>query len=211
AGNGSVTISPAAPTVAVSGGPFPYDGTPHAASATAIGVGGAAVSGTFSFTYNGSATTPTNAGSYAVVATFTSSDPNYGNTNGNGGIIINPAKPTVTVNGGPFYFDGTPHAASAPATGVGGVAVGGTTTVAASGAFSFTYNGSAATPTNAGTYAVVATFTSSDPNYGNTTGNGSITINPVTPTVKVNGGPFNFDGTPHAASATATGVGGVAV
>jgi hypothetical protein len=50
------------------------------------------------------------------------------------------------------------------------------------GSCTFTYNGSATAPTNAGTYAVVASFTSSNGNYTNATGSGSITTNqrPIT-------------------------------
>jgi hypothetical protein len=40
-------------------------------------VGAASVAGSFSFTYNGGAAVPVNVGTYPVVATFTSTDPNY--------------------------------------------------------------------------------------------------------------------------------------
>jgi type VI protein secretion system component Hcp len=80
-----VEVDHYAPAVAVSAGPFTYDGTAHPATATATGVFGSAVSGTFSFTYytgttvrgTGTATAPTNAGTYTVVAHFTSADPDY--------------------------------------------------------------------------------------------------------------------------------------
>ena len=72
-------ITTATPTVTVTD-PMPtYDGDPHSATAAAKGVDGTtSVSGSFSFTYDGSATAPTNAKtSYAVAANFTSSDSNY--------------------------------------------------------------------------------------------------------------------------------------
>jgi hypothetical protein len=170
-----VTVSfVATPTVTVTGGPFTYDGTAHAASATATGAGGVSVGGAFTFTYNGLAAVPVDAGTYAVVATFTSSDPNYSNATGTGSITINPATPTVVVSGGPCTYDGTAHAAGATAFSVDSV-------TAVNGSFTFTYNGSAAAPTNAGNYAVVATFTSSDSNYTGATGTGSIFVNPATP------------------------------
>ncbi|MBX7105635.1 MAG: MBG domain-containing protein [Gemmataceae bacterium] len=91
--------------------------------------------------------------------------------------------PTITVTGGTFTFDGNTHAASATATGIGGVTV--------PGSFSFTYNGSATAPSAVGVYSVVATFTSTDPAYSNGTANGTLTI-VMPPTrvsaVAVNGG-----------------------
>lgn len=165
----------ATPTVTISGGPFTYDGTAHSATATAVGTDGVTpVNGSFSFLYDGSATAPTAAGTYTVVALFTSADPNYTDASATGSLTINQATPAVTLNTGTFTYDGTTHAASASAVGVDGV-----TPVA--GSFSFTYNGSATAPSAAGTYAVVATFTSSDPNYANATANGNLIINAVTP------------------------------
>ena len=47
-----------------------------------------AVSGTARFSYSPGSTTPVAAGTYAVVATFTSGDPNYGSRQGSGSITI---------------------------------------------------------------------------------------------------------------------------
>jgi hypothetical protein len=110
--------------------------------------------------------------------------------------------PTVTVSSGPFTYDGNPHAATATAVGTDGV-------TPVSGSFSFTYNGAPTPPTAAGTYSVVTTFTSADPSYANATVTSSLTINPATPTITVSSGPFNYDGNPHGATATAVGVDGV--
>src|SRR5205085_301395 len=82
---------------------------------------------------------------------------------------INTATPTVTVacpSG--VHYDGSPHACLAGATGVGGGAVTGTSAI--------TYNGSAIAPSALGIYAVSAGFTSSDANYNNAVGAGSLTI-----------------------------------
>jgi len=199
-GTGTITINKAVPSVTVSGGPFTYDGSPHAASVTVSGAG----TGSTAVTYNGSTDVPTNAGTYNVVATFTSSDPNYSNATGTGTLTIKPATPTVSVPGGTFTYDGSAHPATATAAGVGGASVDGT--------FAFTYSpGGTTPPTNAGTYSVSAAFTSSNANYTNATGTGTIAINPATPTVSVTGGAFSYDGNPHAATATATGVGGATV
>jgi hypothetical protein len=81
------TIGQAMPTVTVTDAGGTYNGIPFTATATATGVGGASVSGSFVFTYyvgstvssNESSTVPTNAGTYTVVAAFTSSNANYTN------------------------------------------------------------------------------------------------------------------------------------
>lgn len=202
--NGALTIRQATPTVTVSADPLlTYDATPHSATATVSGVNGATVTGTFSFTYDGNATAPTNAKtSYAVVATFTSSDTNYNDETGKGTLTIKQATPTVAVGADPqVTFDGNPHAATATAKGVGGATV--------SGNFSFTYDGSSTAPTNAKTsYAVRATFTSSDANYAGGNDSGTLTIRQATPVVVVTDPQLTFDGQPHTAIATIKGVGG---
>src|SRR5206468_7184157 len=112
---------------------------------------------------------PTNAKtSYAVVATFTSTDPNYTGATGNGKLTIKQATPTVVVSGGPFPYNGSTRAATTTATGVGGVSV--------SGTFGVTYTPGGGPPVNAGPYSVSVNFTSGDPNYTNSSGTGSITI-----------------------------------
>jgi hypothetical protein len=202
-GSASLTVNPATPVVSVTGGSFAYDGNSHAATATATGIGGAIVSGTLAFTYNGSSTMPTAAASYTVNATFTSTNPNYGNASGSGTLTITAATPVVSVTGGSFAYDGNSHAATATATGIGGAIV--------SGTLAFTYNGSSTMPTAAASYTVNATFTSTNPNYGNASGSGTLTITAATPVVSVTGGSFAYDGNSHAATATATGIGGAAV
>ena len=98
----ALTITKVTPTVTVTGGTFTYDGNPHGATATAVGVDGhTAVSGSFSFTYTppGNSTPPSNAGTYAVIASFSSSDPNYSNASGSGSITITGSvSSTVTFN-----------------------------------------------------------------------------------------------------------------
>ena len=78
-------IGQATPTVVGSDAGGNFTGNPYPATATATGVGGATVGGTFAFTYyvgntvngNGSSTAPSAPGTYTVVAAFTSSNPNY--------------------------------------------------------------------------------------------------------------------------------------
>lgn len=94
-----------APTISVTAGTFTFDGLPHAATATATGIGGVTVPGSFAFTYNGLSTIPSAVGVYSVVANFTSTDPSYGNGSGTATLTINaapiPAKVgSVVINGG---------------------------------------------------------------------------------------------------------------
>jgi hypothetical protein len=194
------------PTIKVGGGPVTYDGNPHAATATAVGTNGVTpVAGSFSFTYNGASTPPTAAGSYAVVATFTSADPSYASTSANYTLTINPAAPTITVSSGPFAYDGNSHGATATAVGVDGV-------TPVSGSFSFAYSGSSTPPTAPGLYTVAASFTSNDPNYTSPTVNANLIINSpgtLVPTLSLVDGTTSFDGNPHPDTATAVGTNGV--
>ncbi len=93
---GSFVVSQATPTITVTGGTFTQDGNPHSATATATGIGGATVHGTFVISYNGSTTVPSSAGIYTVSAAFTSTDPNYASTVGAGTITI--SAPTATLD-----------------------------------------------------------------------------------------------------------------
>jgi hypothetical protein len=76
---------------------------------------------------------------------------------------------------GGVIYDGAAHACTAAATGIGSVTVTGTQAL--------TYNGNVAAPSAQGIYAVSDSFTSSDANYANATGTGSLTISALTPGV----------------------------
>jgi hypothetical protein len=129
-------------------------------------------------TFSSTATTSRSVGSYAITGSgLTANNGNYtfmqAASNATA-LTIMPAPqatPTVTVTGGTFTYDSNPHAATATAVGVDGI-------TPVSGSFSFIYTppGDSTVPTNVGTYSVTANFTSSDPNYTNATGSGSITI-----------------------------------
>ncbi len=155
-----------------------YNGQPQSAFAWAVGSDGVSqIDGSFSFTYDGSPTPPTNAGAYSLVATFTSNDPNYVNTIATGTFYIDPATPTLTVSGGgTITYDGLPHPISASVAGVDGA-------TPVTGNLAITYNGSAGAPINPGTYTALATFTSSDPNYTDASASTAIVIpDPTIPT-----------------------------
>ena len=196
-GSATITIDKTWPVVTVSGGTFTYDGQPHPATGTAIGAGGVALNG-LTLTYNGSPDVPVNAGGYAVTATY-AGDSNYHQVVRYASIQIDRAAAAVTVTGGTFTYDGQPHPAAALVTGAGGIDLG-TPTV--------TYSGSSDAPVNAGTYSALAFF-SGDANHESASGSALITIARAAPAIVVNGGTFVYDGQPHPATGSVSGIGGV--
>ncbi len=125
-----------------------FDNTPKVPSV----VGLPSTSGV-NYTYNGSSTAPTNAGSYTVVGIIT--DPNYTGTV-TSVIVISPSDISnqLSVAGlSNSVYNGSPKTTSI-------------TGLPSGVASSVTYNGSTTAPTNAGTYTVVGIIT--DPNYTGT-------------------------------------------
>jgi hypothetical protein len=161
----------ATPTVDVTGGTFTFDGKPHAATGSVLGINDV-VLGSPTFTYNGSSTPPTNAATYTVVASF-AGNANYEPTSKSTTLVINKATPTVNVTGGTFTFDGKPHAATGSVLGINGAPLGSPT---------FTYNGSSTPPTNAATYTVVASF-AGNANYNAVSKSTTLVINKVQPSL----------------------------
>jgi fibronectin type 3 domain-containing protein len=162
---------------------FTYDGTPKATTATTDPAGLAV-----DLTYDGSATAPTDAGSYAVTATVT--DANYVGS-ATGTLTIAKATAGVTLGTLTFTYDGTPKAASA-------------TTAPAGLAVNLTYDGSATAPTNAGSYTVAATVNSA--NYtGSATG--TLTIAKATATIALSPLAQVYDGTAKSVTATTSPAG----
>ncbi|MBJ7424944.1 MAG: endo-1,4-beta-xylanase, partial [Akkermansiaceae bacterium] len=84
----TVTVEKATATVTLGNLAATYDGNPKPASATTVPAGL-----TVSLTYNSSATAPTSAGTYPVVATI--NDPNYVGSN-SGTLVIQQASQTIT-------------------------------------------------------------------------------------------------------------------
>jgi len=147
-------IAKGAAAVTLNGLAQTYDGTAKSAGA-ATDPAGLAVN----LTYDGSATTPTAAGSYAVTGTV--ADANYAGS-ATGVLMIAKAAATVSLSGLYHVYDG--YAKSATAT-----------TDPAGLSVTVTYDGSATAPSATGTYAVVATV--SDANRQGTA-EGSLTIAP---------------------------------
>lgn len=95
------TINQATPTLSVTNSPVTYNGSPKAATVIA------SVAGTVSnILYNGSATVPTNAGTYIITADFTSGNSNYTNlTAASAGKFV--IRKERTLNGGFNTYIGT--------------------------------------------------------------------------------------------------------
>ncbi len=155
-----------------------YSGSAEAATATTVPSGLAVT-----FTYNGSATVPTGAGSYTVVGTI--NDANYQGSATNT-LVIAQASGSITLGSLNQTYSGSAEAATA-------------TTVPSGLAVTFTYNGSATVPTDAGSYTVVGTI--NDANYQGSATNtlviaqasGSITLGSLSQT---------YDSSAKAATAT---------
>jgi hypothetical protein len=145
------------------------------------------VAGTTTITYNGSQTAPTSAANYSVATSFAASSGASQNASANGSLLIGPAAPALAVNCPNVAYDGSPQGCTDSVTGIGGVTP--------SGALSITYNGSTTASTNAGTYTVVASFTSAGSNYANASTTSSLTIYEPVVTITVNNQTINYDAT----------------
>jgi gliding motility-associated-like protein len=152
----TLTVNKASATFALSNLVQTYNGTPLAATATTNPVGLSGVT----ITFDGSATAPTAAGSYAVVTSL--NHPNYAANNATGTFVIAKATATFTLGGLSHTYDGTAKTAtvSTNPTGLSGVTI--------------TYNGSVTLPINAGNYAVKASL--NHPNYSASDATGTLVV-----------------------------------
>jgi hypothetical protein len=138
----TLVISQASGTVALGSLNQTYDGSAKAAAAITTPSGLAV-----SFTYNGSATVPTSAGSYTVIGTI--NDANYQGSATNT-LVISQASGAITFGNLNQTYSGTAKPVTA-------------TTTPAGLTVNFTYNDSVNAPTNAGSYTVIGTI--NDANY----------------------------------------------
>ena len=159
-----------------------YDGTPKSATATTDPAG----LGVVTITYDGSATAPTNAGSYAVAANLDNA--NYTAPEATGTLVINKAPATINLSNLIQTYDGTPKSATA------------TTDPAGLGVVTITYDGSTTAPTNAGSYAVAANLDNA--NYTAPEATGTLVINKAPATINLSNLIQTYDGTPKSATAT---------
>ncbi|MDI1338015.1 MAG: MBG domain-containing protein [Lacunisphaera sp.] len=181
--SGTLVIAKATASVTLSGLNQTYDGAPKPVGANTSPMGL-----TVDFTYNGSATAPTNADSYAVVGTVNNA--NYAGT-ASGTLVIAKAVAPVTLGGLNQIYDGAAKPVSAVTTPAG-------LTV------DFTYNGSATAPTNADSYAVVGTVNNA--NYAGTA-SGTLVIAKAVATVTLANLAQVYDGAAKPIAVTTAPVG----
>ncbi|MDQ3004665.1 MAG: MBG domain-containing protein, partial [Chloroflexota bacterium] len=182
----SFNIAKANATVSLSNLSHTYDGTPKSATATTTPPGLSV-----DITYDGSATAPTDAGDYAVVATI--NDANYQGS-ANGTLHIGKANADCSsILGGTFPYDNNAHGASGTCSGIGGESAG---TLDLGDSFTDVDGGTAHW-----------TFTGNG-NYNDDEGDVEIVITPVDATCVISGGTFPYDAAPHGATGICTGIGG---
>ena len=157
-----------------------YNGSAEAATATTTPSGLAVT-----FTYNGSATVPTAAGSYTVVGTI--NDANYQGSATNT-LVINKASSSISLGSLNQTYNGSAEAATATTT-PSGLAV------------TFTYNGSATVPTAAGSYTVIGTI--NDANYQGSATN-TLLISKASGSISLGSLNQTYNGSAEAATATTT-------
>jgi hypothetical protein len=196
----SINVLKAQATITLADLNHDYTGTPKSATATTTPAGLSGVT----VTYDGSTTAPTNAGSYAVVASLTND--NYHADDATGTLVINKVAPIVTANGVTCTYNGGPCEANGTAKGVDGVDL---------GAVTLTYTPGGSAPTGAGDYTVVASINETANHLAGTSAPANVKVNKATPVINWANPSAIVYGTALGASqlnATATlGAGGPAV
>jgi hypothetical protein len=181
----SLTVSPAAATLGLSGLSFTYDGSPHAATVSTNPAGLSGVSVTY--TQNGAAVgTPTQAGTYAVTATL--DNPDYTAQPVTGTLVIDQATATLSLDNLSLTYDGSAQAPTVTTrpSGLSGVTL------------TYSQNGVAVTnPTNVGNYAVTATL--NNPNYTAQPVTGTLVISHANATLSLSNLNLTYNGTAQAA------------
>jgi hypothetical protein len=187
-GTAAITISKANATIVVTPYEVTYDGEGHTAPGSAKGVKGESLTG-----LNLSGTTHTNAGTYTDSWTYADSTGNYNDASSTVTDKIGKATATITVTPYSVTYDGDEHTATGSAAGVKGEALTG-------------LDLSGSKHTNAGTYADTWSFTNANYKDAGDTVNDQIAKANANITVT----PYHviYDGDPHTASGSATGVKG---
>ena len=159
-GSVAIVINKADATIDVNGYTGTYDGNAHGATGTATGVNNENLNSLLNLG-NSFTNVPGGTANWSFAG-----NGNYNSANGSVAIVINKATANVQLSGlGPYFYDGTPKAATATTSNPAGLNV------------TITYNGSTTAPTNVGSYNVVAKITEN--NYqGQATG--TLVISPWT-------------------------------
>ena len=180
--SGTLTIAKAQATLTLGDLSQTYNGAAHAVSVASDPTG---LSG-ISLTYDGSPTAPTAAGSYAVVASLDNA--NYEATPASGTLTIGKASATITLANLNQVYSGSSRTATA------------TTNPTGLQSITLTYNGGTIAPTNAGSYAVLASLNNA--NYSAPNVQGTLVISKATATLALGALSHTYDGSPKAATAT---------
>jgi hypothetical protein len=206
-GSVDITINKANPTCTIIGWTGNYDGSPHGASGSCIGVGG----GTLSVLNLGATFTNRSSSSYTANWTFTDSTGNYNNQSGSVSITISRGPTTTTVTCLPANFTYTgnsirpPCSARVTLTSTGAQILGPTNMPNQSGSSgSNNYNYNYSNNTNVGT--ATATFNyEQNGNYAGSRGDNTFTITPATATCTItNPSTYTYDGAAHGVSGACT-------
>ena len=187
-------MNPASATVTLSDLTQTYDGNPKPITATTSPLGL-----TTSITYDGSATAPTSAGTYPVVATVT--DPNYVGSN-SGTLVIQEASQTITFGEIPAATFGDASFALT-ATSSSGLAV----SYSSSNPLVATVDGNTVTLIGAGTTILTASQTGNTNFTTATSVPQLLTVNPASATVVLGSLTQDYDGDPKPITATTTPLG----
>ncbi len=216
------SIGAPSPSIAVSDAGGTYNGNPYPATGTVAGLNGVpgakleTVGLTYTY-YSGSTATgtplsgaPTNAGTYTVVASFAGST-DYSAGTAQTTFTIGTATPKVVATDPSGQYTGNPFQASTTVTGVGNLSLGGGLSYAYYAGSTATGSASTSAPETVGTYTVVATFVTGDPNYSTASSapvTFSITAAPATVTVSDVASTYTGNASP--ATGTVAGLNGVA-
>lgn len=180
------SVNRARPKIEVTGGTLTYDGDPHSATGSIIGVKGENLGG-LTITYNGASVAPVNAGSYTVTASF-GGNANYEASSATATLVIGKATPSLIWQ--------------TPASIVYGTALSsGQLNATASVTGSIIYDPPAGNVLDAGTRTLSATFTPDDlNNYKSATASVQLTVLKATPTISWSDPPDIVYGTPLGSS-----------
>ena len=192
----TLLVNKAAPIVMITGGAFIYDKLPHPGIGRAIGVFGESLEPVEVLYDNASQTPPVNAGFNWVSAYYAGSENYTTGSSGNVTLAIRKAEPVVTIEGGPFTFNGQPHPATVTVRGIGGDVL---------SPFAVLYDGGAAAPVQGGSHTVTVSY-NGDLNYEAATVEGALVINKATPIMSLYDVTVTYDGQPHGVAVNVAGV-----
>jgi hypothetical protein len=183
--NQSFTVGKANPVCTYNNYTVTYDGSPHGAIGSCVGVLGETLTGV-----NPGASFTDVSGGTANWSLAEST--NYNAASGSTVITITPADPHIALNAASLttVYDGTAKTVTATTTPTGI-------------SYSVTYEGNVVAPTDAGSYAVVATVT--DTNYSGSA-SGVLVIGKADPVCTYNNYTVTYDGSAHGAIGSCVGV-----